>query len=161
MEGQDAPSPTSQPDPLAPPPAATALAVVLRRLVSWDPLTGQPIVKVAPMLTREQITEAITASLALPYEPDPRTPEDQRYAGMTNLEVQLHKRSKSAARSGSTDDSEALLDRVLGKPKTTAESLRVTIGYEDYLKDIASKTPPPQSESQPIDAEIVPEDPLA
>ena len=115
------------------------------------------MVTTAPLLTKTQVIDAINASLALPYEPEPGSAYDERFRGMTNLEVMMHKRAQAAARSGSIDGSETLLDRVIGKPIAKSESLRVDASYTDYLKSIATKVVGGVARAEPImDAEVVP-----
>lgn len=130
------------------------LVPVQRRLVEFDPTTGEPVVSTVPTFTKAQIKNAILAAIALPYEPVAGDPKEESYRGLSNLEVMLIKQARNAARTGDVFEVEKLLDRVIDKPKQTSESVRVEVGYEDYLKEIARKAAP---SSLPIQAAQVPE----
>lgn len=125
-------------------------AIVKRRLVSFDPATGMPVVQTVPMLTKVQVHDVIAAAAASPYE-DPLGLEPQ-YAGWTNLEVMVDKRVRAAAHSGDDQLVESILDRLIGKPKQSSESVVTKLTYEDTLKEIARQA------VSPIDASVV--DPL-
>lgn len=145
------------PDPLAPPPAQGVVIAPVpahQRIVKFNPESGVPEVTTAPMVTRSQVNDAITAALALPYEPDPRIVGDEAFRGMTNLEVMMRKRARLAARTGEDGPSESLLDRMMGKPKTTSENLSVSVDYVAYLKSLAEKTVSAAARG-PIDAQVV------
>lgn len=114
---------------------------VQRRLVAWDPTTQAPTVKTVPMIPKSEIHNLAQAALSLPYH-DPIGLEPE-FAGMTNAEVMVIKLSREAARTGDSSLIETLLDRVLGKPKQSAEVLQVRANYEDYLKELAAKHPAP------------------
>lgn len=142
-------------DPLGDTAAQPLGPVIQRRLVSWD-ADGNPCVVIVPMIPAKQMRDAPAAALSLPYE----GPE-KRYQGMTCLEVNLHKRAQNAALSGDPVDGETLLDRAIGKPKSSSENVNVNLNgsYEDFLRGVAAKTSPP---SGVVDAEIMPPgDPLA
>lgn len=130
---------------------------VQRRLVAWDPLTGEPITKSVPMLPKEQLRDIALAAMSLPYAPGTLENEiaDAEFRGMTNAEVMLIKMTREAAATGDSDLVEKLLDRVLGRPKQSSEVLKVHANYEDYLKSLAAKTPAPAEEAIPVKAEPV------
>lgn len=138
-------------DPLGDTAPAQALGpVIQRRLVSWD-ADGNPCVVIVPMIPAKQMRDAPAAALSLPYE----GPE-ARYKGMTCLEVNLHKRAQNAALSGDPIDGETLLDRAIGKSKSSSENLNVNVSgsYEDYLRGISGAAAAPAGE-------IIDVDPLA
>lgn len=139
------------------PPRELALgAVVHRRLTTFDPASGVPVVTSVPMMTKDQIANLAPAALSLPYE-DPLDMEPQ-YKGMTCGEVMMAKRAQKAAASGNLVESEALLDRAIGKPESSSKSVNVNLSgnYEGYLAEKARK-----AREAPIDAEVVkPVDPL-
>lgn len=140
-------------------------AVVQRRLTTFDPASGVPVVQNVPMMTPEQIKNLAPAALSLPYE-DPLDMEPQ-YKGMTCGEVMMAKRAQRAAASGDDAQSESLLDRAIGKPESSSKSVNVNLSgnYEGYLAEKARKareSPREEGEARaPIDAEVVrPVDPL-
>lgn len=139
----------------APAPPTSSLVPVTSRIVSFDPATGQPVVRDVQVFTRAQVSEIAMAAASLPYsEPDDELalelglPTSEFY-GRPNLEVMLIKQARNAARSGDPDVIEKVLDRLIGKPKTTSENLNISRSYEDVLNDIAAR------EAQPVDAEVV------
>ena len=139
---------TPQPLPSSAPPPQPQGVVIQRRLTAWSP-DGTPIVKVVPFMTKAQIGDITAAAISLPYEgPEPE------YQGQTNAEVMLTKVAKRAAFSADIEDVELLLDRSIGKAKQLTENLKVTVTYEDYLKDLARRANPATS-STSIDAEVV------
>lgn len=111
----------------------------------WE--DGAPIVKHVPLLTPAVIKDVHTAALAELYS----SPDDElaiemglkpsKYHGRTLLEVMILKRAEHAARNlGDPDVVEKILDRELGKPKTTAEIHSVSETYDQALKRIAKET---------------------
>lgn len=136
-------------------------AVVQRRLVAFDPATGAPIVTVVPMLTKAAIGDLAGAALSLPYE-DPLGIEPH-YVGMTCGEVAMAKRAQRAALNGDSVETEMLLDRAIGKPKSSAENVNVNLSgtYESFLREKAATAGPAEPAPVIVDAEIVePVDPL-
>ena len=130
-------------------------AAALRRLVVWGP-DGAPVVKTERVLSKPQIHDLIAASASLPYMP---TPEEELlgiYHGMTNLEVMVVKQHHWAARSGDTAEVEAILDRLVGKPKQSSEVLKITKTYDEALREIAENERRKQSGVPKIvEAELV------
>jgi hypothetical protein len=133
----------------------------LRRMVVFDQTTGQPVVQAVPMFTREQVADIIVAAATDLYDADAVL--EPEFVGKTNLEVMVLKRTRRAARSGDMDEVESLLDRIVGKPKTTAEVTKKVITYEDALREIQRRAPAPaRAEEQPIqEAQVVDDSPLA
>lgn len=154
---------------LPPPPGApggNALSVVTRRITQWE--NGVPVVRDVPMLTKSQIVDTIAAVVSLPYY-DPQDDlavemglKPSRFWGMTNAEAMITRLVESAAKSGDKDEVEKILDRLLGKPKQTSETIKTTLTYEDRLKEIAARralaaTPAKDGASPPVvEAEIIP-----
>lgn len=122
-----------------------AAVLIKKRLVTWDPKTGRPMLVTVPVLSKTQLVDIIHAELSLPYE-DPLGLEPE-FDGMSNHEVMIRKRVRHAALTGDDEKSELLLDRILGRPKQSSESVSVKVGYEDYLRHLAeqeaSQSPPP------------------
>jgi hypothetical protein len=96
---------------------------------------GTPIVVTAPMVTRGQIHDAILAAAALPYD----GPDKDQFPNLTNAEVMVIKKVHAAAVTG---DCEAVLDRILGKPKTSSENVNINGSYEDFLNDVEKRAAP-------------------
>jgi hypothetical protein len=135
-------------DPLPPSNGPNGATPVNRAIIAWE--DGVPVMRSVPMLTRQQITDIALAAAATIYEPDPTSPGDQQYANLTCLEVMLIKQAQAAARSGS--GVESILDRLAGRPKTTAEVHSISETYEDVVKRIA--------QSEAIPTTVAEEDPL-
>ena len=102
-----------------------------------------PVVKGVPMLSRSQIVELGAAAVTELYsEPgddlaiELGLPPSEFY-GRPLLEVMLVRQARNAARTGDRDEVEAILDRRLGKPKTTAENHNISETYEEALHRIA------------------------
>lgn len=149
-------------DTATPAPAQPLGPVILRRLVDWDP-DGNPVVKIVPTMPPKKMQGLAATALSMIYD----GPEPQ-YRGMTMIEVNLAKRARIAALSGSTEEGEALLDRAIGKPKSSSENVNVNLSgsYEDFLRGLAGAGGPPPSApaANVVDAEVIrpaPEDPLA
>lgn len=151
---------------LPPPPGAPGgggLSVVTRRVTQWE--NGLPVVRDVPMLTKSQIVDTIAAVVSLPYF----DPEDElrvemglkpsRFYGMTNAEAMITRLVDNAARTGDKDEVEKILDRLLGKPKQTSETIKTTLTYEDRLKEIAARraqTATPAVRTDVVEAQVVP-----
>lgn len=140
--------------------------VANRQLVVWE--GGLPVVRNVPIITPAQIKDlhaaALTQLYAEPYDDlaiEMGLPPS-RFHGMTLLEVMLIKRAENAARTGDKDEVEAILDRELGKPKTTAEVHSTTETYEQACLRIARAEETKRVDAaRPVvvDAEVVEEEP--
>lgn len=138
----------------APGAPAAPVSVVLRRLVVWGP-DGTPVLTTEPVITKAQINDLYMAAAAQPYVPDPHNPQDAQYAGLTCAEVIVRKQIILAARTG---EAETVMDRLVGRPKQSVESTKLTLTYEDTLKEIARKAGIPHGRPAgppPIDAEAL------
>lgn len=141
-------------------PNAAHAAPIPRRLVVFE--GGVPVVKDAPMFLPATIKEVHTAALAELYsEPDDAfaiemgLPPSEFY-GRTLLEVMAIKRARYAARTGDDDVFERILDRELGKPKTTSENTNVNVSYADALTKIGdAEAARKAAAAKPIDAQVV------
>lgn len=116
----------------------------LKRITAWE--NGTPVVQEVPHISAAQIKEIASASLALPYvsEEDKKAlakgePPVSEFFGRPLIEVMLIKQARHAAESGSIEDVEKILDRHLGKPKTTAENHNINETYEDVMNRIAQE----------------------
>ena len=89
---------------------------------------------------------------------------DERYVGMSKLEVAQHKQMDAAARGDLTALAQAE-DRILGKPKQQVESIQVSATLEDFLEKVAEKegmalaSPPLFSGEDVIEGEVVGSEP--
>lgn len=130
-------------------PAPLAPLVAHRRLLGFD-AQGQPTVAIVPLVTKGAMQDLYNAAAAQPYQPDPANPLDAQYEGLSCAEVMVRKQMVKAARTGEPGE---VTDRLMGKPKQTSESVRVTVTYEERLKRIAQSV----AAGAPItDAEVVP-----
>ena len=128
-----------------------------RRIVVFE--GGVPVVKDAPLVTAAVVKEIGAAALAELYaEPgdllalELGLPPSEFY-GRPLIEVMLVRQARNAARTGDMAEVEAILDRQLGKPKTTSENHHITESYEDALKRIgASEDAARVAAARPIDA---------
>lgn len=144
-----------QPAP-AEPASAGAHIAVKRRFITWD-ATGNPQVVSEDVLTKAAIQDLYMAAAAQMYEPDPHTPSDAQYAGLTCAEVMVRKQIQQAARTGVA---EIVMDRLVGKPKQSTEVTKLNLTYEDTLREIARKEslklgPPPARRVEITEAEVV------
>lgn len=126
-------------DPLfgapAEPPLTPALVTINRRLMTVD-AQGNPTVSIVPMVTKAAMQDLYNAAVALPFEaPDPADP-NHKFDGMTCAEVMVRKQVERAARSGEPGE---VTDRIMGKPKQTSESVKVSVTYEQWLKQTAQR----------------------
>lgn len=63
---------------------------------------------------------------------------DERYVGMTKIEVAQHKQMDAAAR-GDFQALDKIEDRILGKPKQQVEAVQISATLEDFLEKVAQK----------------------
>jgi hypothetical protein len=128
------------------------LVPVKRRIVEWDPNTGEPVVRVTSIFTKAQVSQIAMAAASMPYV----DPDDElraalglplsEFAGMTNLEVMLIRQARRAAESG---EPEAFLDRLVGKPTQSVEKHTITETYEGFLDRTAASI-----KDKPIDVTV-------
>lgn len=118
-------------------PAASADgATVQKRMIVWE--DGVPKPASVPSLSSASIAELATVALSLPYKPDPLTPSEVEFEGMSNAEVMIVKLARAAA-GGSQAATTELLDRVLGRPKQSLETKSLSLTYADVLKEKAER----------------------
>ena len=84
---------------------------------------------------------------------------DERYVGMTKLEVAQHKQMDAAAR-GDSDALVRIEDRLMGKPKQQVESVQISATLEDFLNKVAEQEGMASSSREPraidyIEGEVV------
>ncbi len=106
------------------------------RLIVWE--NGRPVPIYAPPLKKEQVSELLTASLSLEYTGDRDNSGkvlsfDERFRGMTNMEVMAIRMAERAANGGEKAVTE-ILDRIMGKPKQSHETVGVRMTYQDFIK---------------------------
>ena len=143
----------------------TPPVVVQQRLVVFD-ADGMPMVTTTPYIPKAKIQQLALQALSLPYTSANDElaielglkPSD--YYGRPLVEVMLVKAALGAAQSGDIDQIEKILDRAIGKPKTSSENVNINGSYEDFLKSAGDlmKARPPRSADGPLpvhDAEVV------
>lgn len=102
---------------------------------------GKPVCKYTKIIDKDAVADLPLAAVGLPYKRDTLEIElgvDEEFEGMSNAEVMMIKMARGAAR-GDRADRREVLDRILGKPKTSAEVKTVKVDYNDYLKGLAEK----------------------
>ena len=110
---------------------------IQRRIVKW--VDGIPAVSDVPIITKSQLQDLYAAAIAETFHcADPLDPDFQ-YDGMTCAEVMVRKQIRLAAMSGLREDVEGIMDRIMGKPKQSTETTKLSLTYEDTLKEIARK----------------------
>lgn len=117
--------------------ASSVSILPLRRMIVFG-ADGVPRPVSTPLLTKQSIEDLAVTALSLPFKPDPLSPSDAEFGGMTNAEVMIVKLARSAA-AGSMEATTTLLDRVLGRPKQSLESKSMTMTYADVLKEKAAR----------------------
>lgn len=119
-------------------------------LINW--VDGRPIPVYSHPLNKQQVSDLVTSALSLQYtgEIDTETGEpvnfDSRFMGMTNAEVMAIRLAEKAA-SGDHKATEQLLDRILGKPKQSVETVGVKMNYKDFL-DVLAGNPEIQDKAE-------------
>ncbi len=111
----------------------------LEQVIKW--VGSKPVTTYTEIITKEAVAELPLAVLGTKYQRTPLEIElgiDEDLEGLTLAEVMMLRVGRSAAR-GNQWAVREMMDRVLGKPKSTAEVTSVKINYEDYLKKIALK----------------------
>lgn len=117
------------------------------------------MVTTAPYIPKAKIQQLALQALSLPYTSANDElaielglkPSD--YYGRPLVEVMLTKAALGAAQSGDVDIIEKVLDRAIGKPKTSSENLNMDVSYEAFLKGAAELMKP--KGPRPVDAEII------
>lgn len=125
---------------------------------------GVPVPSTMPVIPKDQIEQLALTALSLPFEPEPlaekylceldrlndlkRWEEEQKYVGMTNMEVAVIRQAKAAA-TGDQDALKEMLDRILGKAKQQIDSRSIKMTYADYLKAQAEK-----DKAEVVDVEV-------
>ena len=132
--------------------AAPIVVPVYRTIITWK--DGQPVMAAEPVLTQHHVRNLYLIAAAQPYEvTDPLDPDFGHFDGMTIAEVMVRKQLIAAAKSG---DVEAAMDRLIGKPMSRGENVNVELkgSYEDFLKDLATKTQRAPIETKAEDANV-------
>lgn len=147
------------PDGPAPGSPGAGLVAVPRRIVSWDMTTGEPVVRTVQVFTKAQVSEIAMAAASLPYaEPGDELAVElglppSEFYGRPILEVMLIRQARNAARTGDSQEVERVLDRLVGKPKQTSESHRITETYEEFLKRVSQSEVAGARPVEPIEPE--------
>lgn len=144
-------------------PSQSPAPIAQRRLIVFE--GGVPVLKDVPLMTPAVVRDLHTASLAELYaEPEDLLAAElglptSEFYGRPLLEVMLIRRARHAAYTGNFVEVESILDRELGKPKTTSENTNVTVSYEQALKNIAEKERLRAAAAAAVPAEIVTREP--
>lgn len=105
----------------------------------------------APLITKNQLQDLYMAAAAQPFICEDPLDPDFPYNGMTCAEVMVRKQILKAAQTG---DAEMVMDRLLGRPKQSVESTKLSLTYEDFLKETArkeaDKRPSPATIAEPV-----------
>ena len=125
-----------------------------------------PVVTTQPYIPKAKIQQLALQALSLPYTSANDElaielglkPSD--YYGRPLVEVMVVKAALAAAQSGDVDIIEKVLDRAIGKPKTSSENLNMNGSYEDFLK-AAAELMKPKGPRPVEDAEVVEADEFA
>ena len=104
---------------------------------------GVPVKKCRVVMKKEDIQEMKFHAASQMYvgDWDPVAQDyivDERYVGMTKLEVAQHKQMDAAAR-GDGQALEKIEDRLMGKPKQQVESVQISATLEDFLARVAEQ----------------------
>ena len=119
---------------------------------------GQPVPIYTPPVTPDNIQDMHQNALQQTYKPpldaqgNLLDPKEEEFIGMPKLEVGFHKRADKIA-AGDEDALERSLDRLIGKPKQSVESVSVSMSLQDF---VAGLRPPTIDELE--DAGLTPED---
>lgn len=117
------------------------------KLIKW--VDDKPVPVTERMLSSDHVHDLVSCAASLPYNA-----EDDFYDlfpelyGLSYLEVALIKLAQQAA-GGSLGATEALLDRIVGKPKQSIEKKTINLSYQDLLDSIGDPTP------QTINAQVI------
>ncbi len=108
----------------------------LEQKIGW--VDNKPVAKYNPIINKDAVADLPLAVLGVRYERTPLEIElkiDEEFEGLTLGEVMMLRLAYRASR-GSRKATNDLLDRILGKPKSTAEIKSVTFDYNDYLEKL-------------------------
>lgn len=106
------------------------------RYIRWE--GNIPYPEYAEPIPTDCMTQLLSAALSSPYEPANDTPDEQRFAGMSNGEVGAIRRAEAYAR-GDIESAKFIHDRLLGKPKQQVENLNVNVTAKALLSRIADE----------------------
>lgn len=107
------------------------------KMIYW--VDGKPVPVYAKPLNKQQVADLVTAALSTEYESfrDPESGEeynvDPRLVGTTKAEAMAINLARKASR-GEDKATNQVLDRILGKPKQSVESVGVKMNYRDFLE---------------------------
>jgi hypothetical protein len=122
------------------PPAASTKAYIEPYMTIEN---GVPVKKTRIALKKEDVQEMKYHAAQQMYvgDWDPINQDynvDERYVGMTKLEVAQHKQIDAAAR-GDLQALNQVEDRILGRPKQQVESVQISATLEDFLSRVAEQ----------------------
>ncbi len=108
--------------------------------IKWVNGVPEPFVK---SINPTSIKTLATTALSMPYQGEYSSELDTfimepRFEGMTNAEVMWIRTAEKAA-AGDLAATNLILDRVLGKPKQSVESMSMTMTYPEFLEHLAKQ----------------------
>lgn len=106
-----------------------------RRIVTWD-AEGNPVATTERLVTKAQIQDLYAAAAGELFSCEDPFDPDFIYNGLPLVEVIVKKQIRAAARNG---EGEAVMDRLAGRPKQETLSTKLTLTYEDALREIERK----------------------
>ena len=124
---------------LTPPDASKPVTVVPKRVLVWKDGLPTPVDDV--LISKAGIEQSMRAALSLKYRGywDVDKQDwviEAEFLGMTNIEVLAIRMAQGAA-NGDLDMMKQILDRTLGKPKQSVESVNMNMSYQDFLEQKA------------------------
>lgn len=108
--------------------------------IQWVNGMPEPVVK---HITPSSVKQLASTALSMPYQGEYNAELDifvvePRFSGMTNAEVMWIKIAEKAA-TGDLSAVNIILDRVLGKPKQSVESMSMSMTYPEFLEHLAKQ----------------------
>ena len=108
--------------------------------IQWVNGVPEPIVK---HITPTSVKALATTALSMPYQGEYNAELDMyiiepRFANMTNAEVMWIRTAEKAA-AGDLAATNLILDRILGKPKQSVESMSMSMTYPEFLEHLAKQ----------------------
>lgn len=93
---------------------------------------GLPYPVVVESYTKASAVALVAAAAANLYKPKNDSPDEQRFANMTLMEVTMVRLAEKAA-DGNYEAAVHMLDRLAGKPKQETQNITMNVTYQDYL----------------------------
>jgi hypothetical protein len=106
-------------------------------------INGTAVAIEVPNVTPQHVQELVSQTALTAYEPlkneeGTLLPGEENYVGLTRLHVALD-RNAIRAGNGDTDALDRILDRTIGKPTQSVQSISMTMNYQDWINQEAGK----------------------